>query len=550
MNSKLMRNNILTFFILLILLMLIQSIFNPLSVIKESVFHFELFDLRGLSKGGIYVFTYLLAVIPLFILVKLQSLKTFLLLLCVVSIFLSIDFFIQLLGVSHGFSYDEYTLAMNEAGNYKYLITYLDSIGKAIILAGVIVLIVYFIRQKISRKNLTNRFLFFALVPMFVIYAACYKVDTFKLSSYPAMLKIPNIAVAYFQFSKPITKRILEKDIEAKSESKFKNIVWIIDESVTGSYLSVNGYAKKTTPYLEMLDKQSSDFVNFGTVNSISNCSANSNLFLRIGMNPKKHELENITSLPTIFQYAKRAGYKTWLFDSQTRKDHLQNHLTIYDKDSIDNFETLGSEVERVQRDESFLNRMLSLVNNEKTSTDKNFIVLVKYGAHFPYLLTYDQKFTSFKPVLEHSYGGMTFDNREKQLNTYLNSLHFNVDLYLKKMLEKIDLKESVVFYTSDHGQNILESEGLSRPHCNNENVVKNEVSVPLFLFSNNAKELFPKKEDKFYSQIQIFSTTLSFLGYPSNIVSAYGKTLKEGFSTSTEREYILSSSKESKVYE
>ncbi|CAA6799291.1 MAG: Unknown protein [uncultured Sulfurovum sp.] len=549
MNFKLLLNNILTFFILLILLMLIQSMFNPLSVTKESLFHFELFDLRGLAKGGIYVFTYLLAVIPLFILVKLKSLKTFLALLCVVFIFLSIDFFIQLLGVSHGFSYDEYTLAMNEAGNYKYLITYLDSIGKTLVLAMITVLIVYFIRQKISHNNLTNRFLFLALVPMFIIYVACYKINTFKLSSYPAMLKIPNIAVAYFQFSKPITKRILEKDIEVKNESKFRNIVWIIDESVTGTYLSVNGYDKKTTPYLERLDTTSSDFVNFGTVNSISNCSANSNLFLRIGMNPKKHELENITSLPTIFQYAKRAGYKTWLFDSQTRKDHLQNHLTIYDKDSIDNFETLGSEVERVQRDESFLNRMLSLVN-DGTSTDKNFIVLVKYGAHFPYLLTYDQKFTSFKPVLENSYGGMNFENREKQLNTYLNSLYFNVDLYLKKMLEKIDLKESAIFYTSDHGQNILESEGLSRPHCNNENVVKNEVSVPLFLFSNKAKELFPNKENKFYSQIQMFPTTLSFLGYSSEIVNAYGKTLNEGFTTSTERQYILSSSKESKVYE
>jgi arylsulfatase A-like enzyme len=116
-------------------------------------------------------------------------------------------------------------------------------------------------------------------------------------------------------------------------------------------------------------------------------------------------------------------------------------------------------------------------------------------------------------------------------------------------MLEKINLKESIVFYTSDHGQNILESEDLSRPHCNSENVVKNELSVPLFVYTEEAKTLFPKVKDTFYSQIQIFPTTLSLLGYSDELVFKYGKTISEGFSKSNDRQYILSSSKETKVY-
>jgi len=549
MKKSNLLNIVLTFTLLLILFVFIQSLANPLSVWNEVKYHFELFDLRGLAKGTIYLFTYLLAIIPFLILVKLKSFKSFLVILFFVFIFLSIDFFIQLLGVSHGFSYDEYTLAMNEAGNFKYLIVYLDIILKGMGLGLIVVLILYFIREKISINNLGNTFLFLVFIPTLIIYAGCYKIDTFKLSSYPAALKIPNIALAYLQFSKPIKERILDENIKPIMESKFKNIVWIIDESVTGTYLSVNGYEKETTPYLSKLEKKSTDFINFDTVNSISNCSANSNLFLRIGVNPKKHQSEEISALPTIFQYAQRAGYKTWLFDSQTQKDHLQNHLTFYDKKSIDNFETLGVEVNRINKDKVFLNSMIDLVNDQ-TSSDKKFIVLVKYGVHFPYLLTYNHEFSPFSPVLENSYGGMNFENREKQLNTYLNALYFNVDMYLKKMLEKIDLKESVVFYTSDHGQNILESENLSRPHCNNENVVKNELSVPLFIFTKQAKKLFPKRKDTFYSQIQMFPTTLSLLGYSDELVSTYGKTLSEGFSKSNERQYILSSSKETKVFE
>jgi len=548
MRMKNLSNIFLTFTLLLILFVSVQSLGNPLFLWNELQYHLELLDLRGLAKGGIFLFTYFVAIVPFVILVKLKSTRLFWGVLFFVFIMVAIDFFVQLLGVSHGFSYDEYTLAMNEVGNYKYLIAYVDTIAKAIGLAFLVVLILYFIREKIAQKNLSNRVLMVTLIPMILVYAVCYKIDTFKLSSYPASIKIPNIAFAYFKYSQPLKRRILEERIVPQKESEFKNIVWIIDESVTGSYLSVNGYAKKSTPYLDTLAVQSNDFVNFGLVNSISNCSSTSNLFLRIGMNPHKYEKSKISELPTIFQYAKRAGFTTWLFDSQTRKDHLQNYLTPYDKETIDHFETLGAEVERVDRDERFLNRMIELVN-DKSASEKNFIVLVKYGAHFPYLLTYDQHFSPFSPVVESSYGGMNMAHREEVVNTYLNSLYFNVDLYFKKMLAKIDLSKSIVFYTSDHGQNILETKGLSRTHCNSVNVVKNEVTVPLFLFTNNAKKRFPKQENLFYSQIQIFPTTLSLLGYGDEVVERYGKTLKEGFTRSDVRHYILSSSRTPKVY-
>jgi len=548
MSIKRLVNILLTYTLLVILFVSIQSLGNPLFLWNELQYHLELLDLRGLAKGSIFLFTYLVAITPFLILVKLKSSRLFFSLLFFLFMIFTIDFFVQFLGVSHGFSYDEYTLAMNEMGNYKYLIAYVDTIAKAMGLAFLVVLILYFIREKVTHKSLSSKSLILTLVPIAIVYAACYKIDTFKLSSYPAPVKILNIALSYSIDSVPIKRRILEADIEPHKKSAFKNIVWIIDESVAGSYLSVNGYEKESTPYLDKLTNQSDDFVNFGLVNSISNCSSTSNLFLRIGMNPLKYQKSKISELPTIFQYAKRAGFTTWLFDSQTRKDHLQNYLTPYDKETIDHFETLGAEVERVERDEHFLNRMIELVN-DKSASEKNFIVLVKYGAHFPYLLTYDQHTSPFLPVVESSYGGMNMAHREEVVNTYLNSLYFNVDLYFKKMLEKVDLKESIVFYTSDHGQNILETEGLTRTHCNSVNVVKNEVTVPLFIFTNRAKKLFPKRENLFYSQIQMFPTTLSLLGYGDELVEKYGKTFKDGFTQSSARHYILSSSEESKVY-
>ena len=158
-------------------------------------------------------------------------------------------------------------------------------------------------------------------------------------------------------------------------------------------------------------------------------------------------------------------------------------------------------------------------------------------------------KNSPFQPVLDVSYGGMDSEHKEQQINTYMNSLYFNTDLYLKKLMETTNLSDSIIFYTSDHGQNILETENLTRPHCNSETVVKNEVSVPLIVFQENAKKLFETDKKLFYSQIQLFPTTLSLFGYDQKIVDKHGKTLFNGYKTSEEREYILSSSGERKIY-
>jgi glucan phosphoethanolaminetransferase (alkaline phosphatase superfamily) len=549
MDLKFIRNTLFTFLLLFLLLVVIQAISNPLFLLEEIHYHYELFDLRGVAKGSAFLLTYFLAVFVFLLIIGVKSLRIFFFLLLLIFVALSVDFFVQLLGVSHGFSIDEYTLAMSEMGNYKYLGAYLDLIVKSLFYALLVSIILYAIREKIYNSRFSTRSLLILILPMSIIFFACYKVDTFKLSSYPALVKIPTIALEYFRNSKPIKERVLDVTVQPTTVQKFKNIIWIIDESVTGTYLSINGYEKETTPYLKALDAKSNILSNFGVVNSISNCSSKSNLFLRIGMQAegRVNVKKKMFKLPTIFQYAKRAGYITWLFDSQTQKDHLQNYLTLYDKNSIDHFETLGTEVNRERRDLVLLNQVASIVNSKDEI--KNFIVLVKYGAHFPYLTTYDHKESPFLPALSIAYGGMNMEHKEEQVNTYLNSIYSTVDLYLKHLVEQFDLSKSVVFYTSDHGQNILESENLSRTHCNNEGVVRNEVSVPLLVFQKDAKKLFPVKRERFYSQIQIFPTTLSLLGYEKNILDAYGKTLNQSFERSEQRQYTLSSSLENKRY-
>jgi len=60
------------------------------------------------------------------------------------------------------------------------------------------------------------------------------------------------------------------------------NVVFIIDESVRGDHLSLNGYARKTTPFLDAL-AESGAIANWGIAASATTCSVATNRLLLTG---------------------------------------------------------------------------------------------------------------------------------------------------------------------------------------------------------------------------------------------------------------------------
>lgn len=542
------KKTIIVFLLITLLSLLTQSLFNPLFVFQEINYLFQPYDLRGYAKGLIYIFAYLSSIIGIVLILSVRSSFLFGILLFFIFIFYSTDFFIQLIGISRGFSLDKYTLAMNESANYGYLISYIDYIIYAFVLALLFISLLFMIRKIFFKNKYTLKWLLLIIISIMSVYYASAKVSSITLSSFPPLTKLPAIITRYELYTPVFKERILDSNITIKKPADIKNIIWIIDESVTGSYLSINGYDKDTTPYLSSLLKTTDIISNYGIVNSVSNCSSQSNLFLRLGMNPRlnlnfEHSRLN---LPTIYQYAKRAGYETWLYDAQASKDTLQNHLSVYDVKAIDHFHTLDRTVLPRKRDAVFVDDLSNVLRDNEL--DKKFIVLIKFGAHFPYLLSYDNTNTFFKPVMEVTYGGMTLENKEKLINTYLNSIRNNTDLYIKNLLSKIDLSNTIVFYTSDHGQNILETEGKTT-HCNGTDIVKNEVTVPLLVLHKNSNKLFPVDPEKNYSHIQMFSTTLSLMGYDDEIVDKYGVTLWDGLLKTDKRKFFTTDGKVS-IYE
>lgn len=504
----------------------LQSFSDPLSVFYELKFLSQPYDLRGFAKALVYLGTYLSSMVAIFVMLIIKSNRLWRLFLISVVIFYSFDIFIQLLSTPRGFTKFEYQLAMEQLHNYKNMIVFLTTIIKAIAISLAIGLVFVKLRSYIPRKLSIRWSLVFPL-SIIIVLISTSRVFSIKSGSFPAPIKVPTIISKYHLTHEDLPLRILDENIQIVQKPSVKNIIWIVDESITGNYLSINGYKKSTTPDLEKWISKGV-ISNYGIVNSIANCSSKSNLFIRIGVNPAtlKDFAKEVSTLPMIFQYAKRAGFKTYLYDSVVSHGIVQFRMSSNDMQYIDEYITLDKHILPHERDGIILSKIGNDLKNSES--EKNFIVLNKWGAHWPYLLAYPKDKTIYTPISKSTADAMNLANREKTINTYLNILNFTVNDFLVNYMGKVDLSESITFYTSDHGQSIIHK-GINRTHCSHENVPSIQANVPLMVINSQAREKFPVDNDKVYSQHQMFPTTLSIMGFSDKVVGKYGRTLHEG---------------------
>jgi glucan phosphoethanolaminetransferase (alkaline phosphatase superfamily) len=164
----------------------------------------------------------------------------------------------------------------------------------------------------------------------------------------------------------------------------------------------------------------------------------------------------------------------------------------------------------------------------------KTFVMLNKYGMHFPYFRSHPQEYRFFSPVLEH---GEPMNDREKSLNSYMNGIRWSVDDWFRGLLsESGEFERYVIIYTADHGQNIVD-DGTLATHCR-PRASRFEGIVPMMVFSNDTtvmKEFKAAQADAYdkTSHFQIFPTLLRLAGYPGSWVkSHYGPSLSEPVGT------------------
>lgn len=305
-----------------------------------------------------------------------------------------------------------------------------------------------------------------------------------------------------------------------------EKIVLIVDESVRADILGINAYKKDTTPYLCSLE---TGIINFGLAASSSSCSDFSNLVLRTGV--RKEEIPDYNQMtlkkPSVWQFTKKAGFYNVYLDAQNAEKgaHYHNLMNDHEASFIDEIIRVRQKI-AYESDGVARRKLMDYLKQP----GKTFILLNKYGIHFPYFKSYPKEYNIFTPALKY---GEPMNDRNKSLNSFMNGIRWSVDDWFKKLLsESGDFRPYVIIYTSDHGQNIVD-DGTPSTHCR-PRANSFEGIVPMMVFSNNATILKRFKAAQVTSfdktnHFQIFPTLIRLAGYEDSWVRChYGASLSE----------------------
>ena len=346
---------------------------------------------------------------------------------------------------------------------------------------------------------------------------------------YPSFFRLPSMLV-YASQSRVYDGERSEVTYSNSLDAQVEKIVLIVDESIRADILGINAYEKNTTPYLRSLE---TGIVNLGLAASSSSCSDFSNLVLRTGVRKDGIPDQNQMTLkkPSVWQFTRRAGFYNVYLDAQNTEEgaNYHNFMNEHEASFVDEIirvrQNIGYESDGVASD-----KLMEYLKQP----GKTFIMLNKYGIHFPYFRSYPKEYNLFSPALEQ---GEPMYDREKSLNSYMNGMRWSVDEWFKNLLsESSDFRPYVIIYTSDHGQNIVD-DGTPSTHCR-PRANRYDGLVPMIVFSNDAVILERLKvvQETSYdktSHFQIFPTLIRLAGYNESWVrSHYGASLSEPPST------------------
>ncbi len=265
-----------------------------------------------------------------------------------------------------------------------------------------------------------------------------------------------------------------------------RHIVWLVDESVAAA-----PFARLVAPMLAELPHS-----DFGTAAALGHCSAPAQVALRSGVDVRNAAKDmDLRRTPSIWGYAKRAGYRTRLIDGQTT-GAPQNLLLAPEAALIDELRPMAGGIDTDRQIATALNKAMK-------APGRSFTMVVLRGVHFQY---------------RDHYPAGTIPEDSPVARQYDTALGWSKRGFFDALLAGVDREQVAIVYTSDHGQNLTPG---ALPHCS-QAPVADEFRVPLLAFlPEPLAARYAAAPRAGHSTSQIFPATLGWMGYDRAAVQA-----------------------------
>ncbi|MBI4403388.1 MAG: sulfatase-like hydrolase/transferase [Deltaproteobacteria bacterium] len=297
-----------------------------------------------------------------------------------------------------------------------------------------------------------------------------------KWSLFKESIKLFDDEVGRQQAALAALKRIPAGDTIAP---KFKgSLIVVIGESTTRRHMSVYGYSRKTTPFLDSI--------------------RNKLLIHTDVVSPHSHTVRALTpflSRPsgTLVAQLRRHGFNTYWFSSQNEYGVWDNPISLIAKQAhVYKFirPSVGTYYRPGYYDESLLPL---LENSMKDPASPKVVVLHLYSTHAPYCIVipteYRNIFNGYDGLGPQFFGDAP--DRSSDVNCYDNAIRY-VDSLLKQVVHLMDrsLEPSILLYFSDHG----EAPGYGTGHIWERHSAY-QVEVPgIWYFNHSAENVFSEQ--------------------------------------------------------
>lgn len=344
-------------------------------------------------------------------------------------------------------------------------------------------------------------------------------------SAFPTPVGLPirfASAIAFVEKQDAVAGSFRARPVTLRPEEKrFEKVIFIMDESVRAGFVNPD-LARKW------------GLIDYGATVSAGNCSSFSRFIMRRGLQPadlpKAFESHGLASQePTVWQYAKAAGYRTVYIDA-IGDAVFHSGMNGDELGYIDEKYNINTRPPYV-RDFDALRRLIEVVSRP----GRAFVYLDKQGVHHAYQNKYppDEALTFEGPAVKVPADKDLREYQRDLLGRYNRAVDWSVNRFISEMFAHGLPEDTLLIYTSDHGQSLVEN-NKKWTHCSTgPSVVNGEGLVPLLVYlrpdapfsrllGENGRN-FPGK----YSHFQVFPTLLIALGYPMDgVTQSYGSSL------------------------